>query len=112
MCSVLSLANWCEKRRERQREVETSHTSPPTSVYGADERSTATPTHNPSAPLLSKSRPGVQGRQSFEVSIGQDVADKEASMREEVIRVRRRDRERNFLEQSYSSLSDYHAQKQ
>lgn len=89
--------NCLENRKERLERA-----SPSSSAYTSTGSSTGDPLLNG----LEGSPPGLRGRHSFEVSIGQDVADKEASVQEE------RRRSRDLLEHSYSSLSDYHSHKQ
>ena len=44
---------------------------------------------------------------SFEASIGQDIVDKEGSVKSQ-----RQEQDRNWMDQSYSSLSEYHTNKQ
>ena len=112
LSSGLSLTGWVEKRRERLelKAGKRQSSYAPSSIQ-------ANPEGSASAPLLGAGGvglgagprsgvSGLSGRAGFEVSIGQDVVDKEGSLVQE-------DRsKRDLLEHSYSSLSDYHSYRQ
>ena len=109
-CSILSASNWREKTR-RKAAANSSHSSafgsPPSSVGGRGVRG-----------LLGEESSGTWGgrkgkekavaRHQFDVSVGQDVVDRENSLK----LVQSQERNRDLLEHSYSSLSDHHSNRQ
>ncbi len=100
--SILSIANWLEKRRPL--------TNPSPTLGG----------RRGVRGLLGEGRAGGGGKEKkeeeegvkglsrpqFDISIGQDMVEKENSLRSQ------EERKRDILEHSYSSLSDYHSNRQ
>lgn len=91
-CSILSLSEYIAKRRNR------TNRPPLIGDDGFSGTSSSVQTHTPR----------LQAKHSFDASIGQDLVDREGSLEQQ----RQQERNRDLLEHSYSSLSDYHSHKQ
>lgn len=96
----MSLTNWMEKRRERRDNI---NSDPPSTAYYTERSSSTT-----GAMVAATAEPSWR-RQTFDISIGREATD---SLQQQQQQQQQQERNKELLEHSYSSLSDYHANKQ